>query len=843
MKIQAFTILSVVSLGILSVSASAAEPDPKGIAFFEKKIRPVLVKHCYQCHSTTGKKPKGGLLLDTREGTRKGGETGHAVVPGNVKESLLIAAIQHTGDVSEMPPKQKLPDDVIADFVRWVKMGAPDPRVKKSSLVKRKINFAEARKFWAFVPPKLHDIPKVKQATWPKTPIDQFLLSRMESNGLKPVGDASRESLIRRATFDLTGLPPTPAEIRAFVNDTSPKAFEKVIDRLLASKQFGERWGRHWLDVVRFAESTGKERNYLYPFAWRYRNYVIDSFNANKPYDQFVREQIAGDLLPAKNDTVRDEQIIATGFLAFGPKSLNERNRLKFQMDEVDDQIDVTGRAILGMTIACARCHDHKFDPIPTTDYYALAGIFRSTQVISGVKGRRGVRNGGNTAGIPLRGGPDAAKYREHERKLTSLQARLQKARQELVKLERREQKNERNGKQRRKKRNKKNRRKNANQLPVISPNDSLAMKAAKRRVRLMMTDLRKLRTNAPAPRVAMGVKEAANAFDSRVFIKGEVNDQGKVVPRGFVTVVHVEKAPAISGSTSGRLELAKWLTDESNPLTARVMVNRIWAHLFGRGIVGTVDNFGQLGERPSHPQLLDYLAIQFMKSGWNVKATIKSIMLSRAYGLATSHDPANYTTDPGNRFIWRSSRRRLDAESIRDAILAVSGQLDLTRPESSPVQKLNGEIGRQVSVGSLQNNLTCRSVYLPILRQAMPVMLKVFDVADPSLIVGQRDVTTVPTQALFMMNSPFVMKQAELTARKLFNNRSMNDGQRVELAYQLMVSRSPSPAEKARVLKFINQHREQLGKSVSPGSEEDLVGWTSFCQALFASAEFRYLY
>lgn len=349
------------------------------VAFFEKKIRPALVTHCYKCHSAEGDKFKGGLLLDTREGIRKGGETGPAVVPGDLKASLLIQAIRYQDDNLKMPPKQKLPDDVIADLETWVRMEAPDPREGAAKRVKTEIDIEKGRQFWAFQPPKKFAPPSVKDTSWPRSAADRFLLAEMEAKGLKPVEEADRLTLLRRVYFDLIGLPPTPEEIDAFLKDETEQAFEKVVDKLLASKQFGERWGRHWLDVVRFAESSGKTANFAYPNAWRYRDYVIASFNADKPYDQFVREQLAGDLLPTRDDKQRAERFIATGFLAIGPKSHNERNPQQFNLDLVDEQIDATFVAFQGLTVACARCHDHKFDPIPTKDYYALAGIFRST--------------------------------------------------------------------------------------------------------------------------------------------------------------------------------------------------------------------------------------------------------------------------------------------------------------------------------------------------------------------------------------------------------------------------------------------------------------------------------
>ncbi len=371
----------------------AAEPTAKQIEFFEKKIRPVFVSKCYKCHSAKSKKLKGELLLDTREGIRRGGETGHGIVPGNLDESMVLSAIRYDG--LEMPPDEQLPDNVIADFERWIKMGAPDPRDGKSAPIRHTINFEKAREFWAFKPIGNPKPPKTNDPKWALYEIDHFILSRLEAKELKPILDAEPRVLVRRLYFDLIGLPPSPEQVEEFVADPSPAAFASLVDRLLKSPQFGERWGRHWMDVVRYAESTGMERNYTFPQAWHYRDYVIDAFNSDLPFDQFIKEQVAGDLLPSKDKKQRDKQLIATGMLAMGPKSLNERNKEKFAMDIVDEQIDVISRAFLGLTASCARCHDHKFDPIPQKEYYQLAGIFRSTNTFFGTGGGRGNRQAG----------------------------------------------------------------------------------------------------------------------------------------------------------------------------------------------------------------------------------------------------------------------------------------------------------------------------------------------------------------------------------------------------------------------------------------------------------------
>jgi hypothetical protein len=811
------------------------KPSKEGIEFFEKKIRPVLVARCYECHSAEAKKSKGGLLLDTRDGLRNGGDSGAAVVPKHPQDSLLIEAIKHEG--LEMPPKNKLPDSVIADFVKWVEMGAPDPRDGKTVSVKKKeIDFDEARKYWAYQPPQAVAAPQVKNAKWAKTDIDRFVLAALEAKGLQPVHDADKGTLIRRATFDLTGLPPTPAEVAAFLADKSPDAFAKVVDRLLASQQFGERWGRHWLDVARYGESTGKERNVVYRYAWRYRDYVIDAFNADKPYDRFILEQVAGDLLPSESDAQRNEHLTATGFLALSPRGLNERNAEQYLMDTVDEQIDVTTRAILATTVGCARCHDHKFDPILSTDYYAMAGIFRSTDTYAGVK--RGSRTTVDAELLQLASlGPSepselqkeaAAEKKEEiaqlEKRIEALKGRLKGANKAPAKK-------------------KKKGNEAADTDEGVTKVDAAQIKNQIRRLEQDLANLSAVPAGGSSELV-MAVRDARRPADCNLLVRGEVTERGPVVPRGFVTVLKSDHDPKINETTSGRLELAQWMASKDNPLTARVMVNRIWQHLFGNGIVETTDNFGELGEKPTHPELLDRLAIDFMNNGWSVKQAIRSIMLSRAYQLGSEHNEKNYQIDPSNQYLWRANRRRLDAEAIRDATLAVSGELDLKRPEGSVALQLGGgEIGRGLSLKPLERVGKVRSIYLPMIRGVMPEMLTVFDAADPSLLVAQREVTTVATQALFMMNSPFVMEQADKLAERLHAQKDLDDAARIDLAYRLALSRGATTAEQSRVADYLKQYRDALKDNAKKGTDTELAAWSSFCQTLLASAEFRYVY
>ena len=790
--------LALLVSGSFAGSARAEVPDARGLEFFEQKIRPALAKHCYECHSAAAKKVKGGLLLDTRDATRAGGESGPAVVPGAPQESLLLEAIQYEG--MEMPPSGRLPDEVIADFERWIAMGAPDPRDSSAEKPQQKPPWQPYAKAWWSEPPPRQAVPDVKRADWPQSPIDTFLLARLEEKGLQPVGDADPTSLLRRVSFDLTGLPPSPEVIDGFLRDPSPQAYAEVVDRLLASPHFGERWGRHWLDVARFAESNGKGRNVLFYHAWRYRDYVIAAFNGDKPYDRFITEQIAGDLLPSESTAQRDEQLVATGFLAIGPKTLTERGE-QFTMNVVDEQIDVATRSILALTVACARCHDHKFDPIPTTDYYALAGIFRSTKTFSG----KGLDNSDkrdvhfiNDRFLRVLGS-------DAEAQLEQLGKEIEQAREQFAA-----------GKE--------------------AKADKQELKKLEARVKELQSD------RLPSLQVAMAVGDVDRPEDCHVLVRGEIGERGERVPRGMVSAVRVARPIEIGSSHSGRLELARWLTDSSNPLTPRVAVNRVWRHLFGRGLVPTVDNFGANGDKPSHPELLDSLAVQFVEDGWSVKRLIRGIVLSRAYRLAGDFDGRNDAADPENALVWRMSPRRLDAESLRDAMLSASGQLHRTPPDRTGPTSIATINGANDVPRRLENNpASYRSVYLPIAREQVPEMLELFDFADPSLVVGQRGATNVPAQSLFLMNSPFVHEQSHGVAKRVLAVTDGDDSGRVQLAYKLCLSRPASDQEVATALAFIERMDRRLSESEPKSHKRRPIVWASYCQALFGSAEFRY--
>ena len=781
--------------------AADAPPTPEQLAFFEKSIRPVLVKECYSCHSTNAEKVRGGLKLDTRDGVRKGGDHGPAVVPGDPDKSFLLKAIKHDEDMKPMPPKKdQLPDEVIADFRKWIALGAPDPRDAPVAVAKWEIDVEKGRQFWAFQPPKKTAPPEVKDAGWPRGDIDRFLLAEMEAKGLKPVADADPRTLIRRVTFDLIGLPPSPEDVDAFVKEYAAHpqpALEAVVDKLLASPQFGERWGRHWLDVARYGESSGKGSNIAYPHAWRYRDYVIDAFNKDKPYDQFVREQLAGDLLTAKDDREKAEFLVATGFLAIGPKEHAERNPRQFAMDLADEQIDATSRAFLGLTVACARCHDHKFDPIPQKDYYALSGIFQSTQTCYGTIRVIQSNHPSPLIDLPRDAGATIGLEPLSAERRSSIEKDIQDLKDQASK--------------------------------TTGANAFIQGIFLRTRGAMLQSQLDLYESDGTPKPLAMGVREGRFPSDSRLYVRGELDQAGDRVSRGFPQVLTTTQ-PTI-GKESGRRELADWIASKDNPLTARVMANRVWLHLMGRGLVPTPDNFGASGLPPSHPALLDSLAASFADNGWSVKKLIRTIVLSRAYQLSSQFDEKNFEADPDGVLVWRMPKRRLEAEALRDAMLALSGRLDLTPPKGSPIESGGeGNVAFRLRFGgdpSLSD--AHRTVYLPIIRDQTPEVLTLFDFPDPSLLIGERATTTIPAQSLYLMNNPFVIRQAENMAEKLLAGDG-DDAAKLTRAYLLCYSRPPSEKELKKAQDFL----EEYGKKQSRRAT-----WTALCQALFCSAEF----
>lgn len=946
------------------------------IEFFENKIRPIFVVHCLECHGTDDKKVRGGLRLSSRSLAIAGGDSGPAIVPGKPEDSLLIHAVRY--DEFEMPPKGKLSQQQIADLTTWIRRGAPDPRNPDSPAPEdRSIDVEAGKNYWAFRPRAKLQAPPVKENAWAESDVDRFILNRMEKEAIRPVPDANRETLIRRAYATLIGLPPSVKKIDNFINDPDdlPTAFNKVIDELLESPHFGERWGRHWLDVVRFAESSGGGRSLMFPNAWRFRDYVIESFNKDKPFDQFVREQIAGDLLPFDSHQQKIEQIVATGMLALGPTNYEQQDKQLLRMEVIDEQVDTIGRAFLGLTLGCARCHDHKFDPIPMTDYYAMAGIFKSTQSL--VDG-----NVSKYVERPLSTEKELAEMKAYREKVQALSKSLGKAKENLAKAggasstpnglknlssdqlqgivvdDQAAQKtgnwkestsvahfvdghylhdgdmnkgkkqitftpkittggqyevrvaysaggnrasnvpvtvnhqdgqstviinqsesppidglfvaigtfrfeadnvasvtisNEqtdghviadcvqflprpvagKNGQ-------------NANDDRAASRAEILAAYRAKQATTVEPDKIRKLKQRVAkldqqlkalkkaAPRqtaYAMSVKDIAEPKDGHLHIRGSVRNLGPVVSRGFISVCcEGSPQPNLQSGESGRMQLAEWIADPDHPLTARVYVNRVWRHLFGAGLVPTVDNFGMMGQRPSHPALLDYLADQFVKNDWSTKWLIREIMTSHVYRLSSQTTPNGIANDDQNRLLWRANRRRLDAEVLRDSLLAVSGKLDLT-PGGLTIRKL-----KQYDLG-YQFDTIRRSVYVPAFRNSMLDMFEVFDFANPNLVIGDRTTSTLPTQALFMMNNPMVINQSKEFAARLLAIESLTDDQRIETAFRMAIGRRPTQNEKANATTYLATFEDD-----SNVGESRLKAWSSFCHALFSSLEFRYI-
>jgi mono/diheme cytochrome c family protein len=938
MRLAAVTVPALVAALLCTPAprAAAADPakplDPQAVEFFEKKIRPVLTQHCAGCHSADAaknKKLKGNLYLDTRAGVLKGGDSGPALVPGKPAESLLLKTLKYDGDTN-MPPKGKLPDAVVKDFETWIATGAPDPRGDTATGPKRQVGLSieEGRKFWAYKLPVAPPIPKGTAH-----PIDALVLAKLEKKGLKPAPEADRATLVRRLYCDLIGLPPSPEEVDAFVTDTAADAYEKLVDKLLASPRFGERWGRHWLDVARFAESVTL-RGFVFKEAWRYRDYVIDSFNADLPFDRFIKEQIAGDLLPAADTDDRARKLVATTFLQLGNTNLEEQDKKQLRMDVVDEQLDVITKGFLGQTVTCARCHDHKFDPIPTKDYYALAGILRNAKAMEHANVSKWVE-------VPLPAAPEAeAALKKHDARVAALAARVAAAKLKAgpkiasgvlaVKdvpgivvddaqakrvgewtvssfnktyigdgyvHDKDEGKGEKTltfqpesvpagkyevrlayspGTNRAEKvpvhvfsadgektvpvDMKKNppidgryvslgeyRFEKGGQAYVIVSNEDTkghvcpdavvfvsldkkeqggdkkdAKPQAADEVKALEAELKKLVESGPKRDLVMSVVEEKVIEDAKVHVRGNVHNLTDLAPRGFLTVALHGTPPAIPKTQSGRKELADWIASKDNPLTARVAANRVWYWLTGEGVVRTLDNFGTTGEPPSNPELLDHLALTFDAKSWSVKELVRYVVLSRTYRQSATGDAATVAADPENRLFGRANRRRLEAECIRDAVLAVGGQLDLTRGGPTFAASLAADYG-------YKTNSTRRSVYLPQFRNALPEMLEVFDAADPSTVTGKRNSGTVAPQALFMMNHPFVLEQSKHAAARLLAEKHPDDAARVTRAYRLALGRAPTAGE-----------REIAQRHLKGKPEKD--AWTALFHALFASAEFRYV-
>jgi mono/diheme cytochrome c family protein len=817
---------------ILGLPAPApAARAQTGQQFFESKVRPILVHRCGNCHGE--KKRQAGLQLTTRAGAFKGGDNGPVLVPGYPARSRLIQAVRRDGEL-KMPPKDKdkLSSAEIEALTQWVTQGAPWPEDDLS--VARAANSPD---HWAFQPVRKVDPPGVKNKSWPRGAIDRFILAKLEEKRLAPSRDAGKRVLLRRLTFDLTGLPPSPQDTEAFQRDDSPAALERVLDRLLASRQFGERWGRHWLDVARYADSNGSDENFTYYDAWRFRNYVLKAFQQDKPFDQFVREQIAGDLLPGASQEQRDEQITATGFLMLGPKIIGGGDKEQARMDAVDEQIDTVGKAFLGLTLGCARCHDHKFDPIPQKDYYALAGIFGSTETVHGQLLHRRDLSGWNLRPLGKEGAKLYAAWKAYDDKLHALKQKRDERQKELARLKKKVKAGTNGVKEA------------AVNTPAAQPSRATSLAATQEEISKLEHTLASLAAEIkqlsdkppPKPPLAMAVSDREVIADARIRLRGDVHRHGETVPRGFVQVVNPGARSRSPAHQSGRLELAQWLVDPANPLTARVAANRIWHHLFGAGLVRTVDDFGGRGEPPSHPELLDYLAARFVEVDWSFKRMIREIVSSRAYQMSSEHSDEAFRTDPENRLLWRMNRRRLDVEALRDGILAISGRLDLS-PTRSTVAHLPDQA---TGVGDKPHKpfeSVRRSVYLPVIRNDLRPEFSLFDFANPQTVSGRRNLTIVTPQSLFLMNSPLLRDSARSLAEKLLKRADPTDEEGlVHAAYREVFGRPPSAGE----LQFSREYLTGWAREAAGGSESQQAGTAALaalCQALLCSSRFLYL-
>ena len=761
--------------------------------FFETNVRPILVERCFECHGPEAGNGEAGLRIDSRTTLPKGGESGAAVRPGQPNASLLVLAVKHDTSVTGMPPRKKLPQREIDALTEWVRRGAPWPDSKPvRSAVNQKLdqdgNARLDRDFWAFRPVRKPTLPAVNDRKWSRGPIDRFVLSALEEHELQPAPPADARTLIRRASFDLLGLPPSFQDVESFAREyeQSPDAaLRRLIDRYLASPHYGPRWGRHWLDVVRYADSNGMDDNMTYADAWRYRDYVIHSFNADKPFDQFAREQLAGDLLPAHHDWETEyEGKAATGFLMIGPKMLAEDDPVKQQMDIVDDQIDTIGRAFLGLTLGCARCHDHKFDPIPMRDYYALAGIFKSTRVMLSYR----VDSKWNSRAIGN----------------TQAEERLEAIEQEFNRLD-----------------------------ETVVLGNFVGRDDEKKR---LTAALNKVRSEYAGTSKLMAAEDD-EPVDLAVFLRGNHLTRGETVPRGFVRVLGPGNAKQPGPNESGRRELAGWLTDNQNPLTARVIVNRVWQAHFGHGLVRSPDNFGQLGERPDNQRLLDWLAAELVEHNWSLKWLHRELMTSSTWRMSTQYNESAAAIDPDNRLLWRMNRRRLEAEALRDALLSVSGQLDESLDGPSYVNRTMSILSAKDLKDESIFRSNRRTVYLPVLRSGVNDILQAFDFPDPAVVNGRRSQTTIPSQALFLMNSRIVDVAAERLAVDTGEPSASSD-RHISMLYERILGRRPDALELRDWRHFLSDSQADA----PTGSTRDSSNFASVARVLFASSEFLFI-
>ncbi|MCU1327469.1 MAG: hypothetical protein JWN34_2839 [Bryobacterales bacterium] len=768
--------------------------------FFLSSVRPLIENNCLGCHSEN---PRAGLRLDTREGITKGGRSGPPVIPGDPQHSLLMQAVRQEHATIKMPPAGRLPDAAIAKLTRWIQDGAQwfDAPSSNSTYVLR----PDQKAFWSFQPVKKTDPPAAADPNWNRNPVDRFIYAKLRENSLTPGKRADKLTLIRRATFDLTGLPPTRDEMNAFVADPSPNAYEKLVDRLLASPRYGERWGRHWLDLVRYADTAGDAADFPIPEMYKYRNYVIDAFNKDKPYNQFLKEQIAGDLLPAANDDQRWEQIVATGYL-----TVTRRVGVSPTADRhvtIEDTIDNFGKSLLGLSVGCARCHDHKFDPIPTADYYALYGIFDSSNYPASGEEHNPYRNG--------------MVYRVGAEKAAEILKPFEDALAPWKKLERA----------------KFNEYQEFQDKKILTPGRSREI--VWKELSEVRAQLRPVAESFPPLEAAWAIGEGT-PHDVKIQRGGEPKNLGEEVRRGFPLILGGQKVPETE-TGSGRRQLAEWLADAKNPLTTRVIVNRIWHYHFGRGIVATTSDFGVRGSAPTHPELLDFLAARFQEDGWSFRKMHKFLMMSEAYQLSSLDVAANSATDPSNNFFWRQNRTRLDAEEISDSIRLLSGTLDFSRGERHPFPNERTYFFRQHEPFTAEYPNPRRSVYAMQQRIVKNPYLDLFDGSDGNLPMPERKSTTTSLQALYLMNSEFISEQSEAITKRLLA-AAATDPARLQWAYSTIFGRPPAQTEIAEGTKFLSKLAGEYKTTGCAGAACSQQAWTSFIHSMLASNAFLFV-
>ena len=905
-------------------AATTRESEAARAEFFEKKIRPILVERCYECHA--GSETNGGLRLDDRERVRRGGDTGPAIVEGQPDASLMIKAVRYATPDFQMPPSGRLPDEEIAALEQWVASGALDPREptmdSPSPLVGMSID--EGRAFWSMLPLSDPAIPAVQRVQWVQNPIDSFVLSKLESHGLAPAPPAPRRDWLRRLWLNLTGLPPSVDEWQFFEQDTAPGAFERAIDRCMSSPQYGVRFGRHWLDVARYADSNGLDENIAYGNAWRYRDYVIGAFNADKPFDRFVEEQIAGDLLP---DADR-ESTTGTGFLVLGAKVLAEPDREKLVMDTIDEQLDSLGKSFLGMTLGCARCHDHKFDPIKQRDYYALAAIFKGTKtfgdtnfgaikhwnevsyasgderarlkdVDAEISKRQGAFNSAKSAAMQhlrdrVRSQADAylavaaslppeatlTQWSEagrgeglHPRVLSHCRRHLEFHREDPMfePWHAMAAQGDTEGIRRHYQTLFHAAQTAWDEAKKADPNTTKLSDAGMEAVRLALQDpggflaipakmehaldeqtISKLHALADEARIfesaaadetsVMAVCDRDVVDGIALHIRGNHRQLGDRIEKGFPEVMRdPHRKPIFSRRGSGRLELARWLASPEHPLTARVIVNRVWRWHFGRGLVASTENFGKLGDHPSHPELLDYLARWFVESGWSIKELNRLILSSSTYQMQTQHEAPEQAllVDPENTLLWRFRMQRMEAEQARDSILACAGLLDSQLGGKSVPLRNRQFVFDHTSIDHTRYDSVRRTVFLPVIRNHLFTMLEQFDFPDPTMPGGDRQSTTVAPQALLLMNADWILDAAGELARRSEDAASL-PVDRIDWLTRQTLGRSASDREREVYLQFVRE--PSLSASDSAGQRAAASRWEMLAHNLLICNEFFYI-